>query len=104
MVKGANATSVSLCFAAIDNLVGASQTPTAVLDPTKVAGKIVVCDRGVNARVNKSLAVKEAGGIGMILVVRADRYKKIESIIERSGEKCQIIGRVVKGDRKVMYA
>ena len=43
-------------------------------------------------------------GIGMILVVRADRYKKIESIIERSGEKCQIIGRVVKGDRKVMYA
>ena len=29
-----------------------------VLDPAKVAGKIVVCDRGVNARVNKSLAVQ----------------------------------------------
>src|SRR5437762_6199281 len=43
-------------------------------------------------------------GIGMILVVRADRYKKIESIIERGGEKCYIIGRVVKGERKVMYA
>src|SRR5712671_427518 len=67
-LAGANAPSVSLCFAAIDNLVGASQTPTPVLDPAKVAGKIVVCDRGVNARVNKSLAVKEAGGIGMILV------------------------------------
>ena len=39
-----------------------------VLDPAKVAGKIVVCDRGVNARVNKSLAVQQAGGVGMILV------------------------------------
>jgi len=67
-LAGASATAVSLCFAAIDNLVGASQTPTPVLDPAKVAGKIVVCDRGVNARVNKSLAVKEAGGVGMILV------------------------------------
>jgi len=27
----------------------------------------VVCDRGVTARVNKSLAVKEAGGVGMVL-------------------------------------
>ena len=40
----------------------------AVLDPAKVAGKIVVCDRGVTARVNKSLAVQQAGGVGMILV------------------------------------
>ena len=38
-----------------------------MLDPAKVAGKIVVCQRGVTARVNKSLAVKEAGGVGMIL-------------------------------------
>ena len=38
------------------------------LDPAKVSGKIVICTRGVNARVDKSLAVKEAGGIGMILV------------------------------------
>jgi len=38
-----------------------------VLDPAIVAGKIVVCDRGVTARVNKSLAVSEAGGVGMIL-------------------------------------
>ncbi len=41
---------------------------TAVLDPAKVAGKIVVCDRGVTARVNKSLAVSQAGGVGMVLV------------------------------------
>ncbi|NUS00514.1 MAG: S8 family peptidase [Kribbellaceae bacterium] len=38
------------------------------LDPAKVTGKIVVCDRGVNARVDKSLQVKNAGGIGMILL------------------------------------
>jgi subtilisin family serine protease len=37
------------------------------LDPAKVTGKIVQCDRGVNARVEKSAAVKEAGGVGMIL-------------------------------------
>ncbi|MEU4602251.1 S8 family serine peptidase [Kribbella sp. NPDC023972] len=38
------------------------------LDPAKVTGKIVVCDRGGNARVDKSLQVKNAGGVGMILV------------------------------------
>jgi subtilisin family serine protease len=61
-LPGANATNVSLCFASVDN------AGKPVLDPAKVAGKIVVCDRGSNARVNKSLAVQEAGGIGMILV------------------------------------
>src|SRR5687768_15765281 len=40
-----------------------------VLDPAKIAGKIVVCERGgpspvaANARVDKSLAVKQGGGI-----------------------------------------
>jgi hypothetical protein len=61
-LAGADATAVALCFAAIDN------GGVAVLDPAKVAGKIVVCERGVNARVNKSLAVAQAGGVGMILV------------------------------------
>ena len=37
------------------------------LDPTKAAGKIVVCDRGVNARIDKSFEVKRAGGVGMVL-------------------------------------
>ncbi len=48
----------------------ASAPPTVAprLDPAKVAGKIVVCDRGISARINKSLAVKQAGGIGMVLV------------------------------------
>jgi subtilisin family serine protease len=38
------------------------------LDPAKVAGKIVACQRGGNGRVDKSNAVKTAGGVGMILV------------------------------------
>ncbi|HZF26230.1 MAG TPA: S8 family serine peptidase, partial [Steroidobacteraceae bacterium] len=61
-LPGANPTAVALCFAAVDN------GGVSVLDPAKVAGKIVLCDRGTNARINKSLAVKEAGGVGMVLV------------------------------------
>ncbi|HSI57615.1 MAG TPA: S8 family serine peptidase [Ideonella sp.] len=38
------------------------------LDPAKVAGKVVVCDRGTSARTDKSLAVRKAGGVGMILL------------------------------------
>lgn len=57
---GANPDSVRLCYGAADGI--------AVLDPAKVAGKIVVCDRGVTARTNKSQAVQQAGGLGMILV------------------------------------
>lgn len=37
------------------------------LDPAMVTGKIVLCDRGVIARVDKSLAVFMAGGVGSIL-------------------------------------
>ncbi len=51
---GADPTEARLCF------LGS-------LDPAKVAGKIVFCDRGVNARIDKSLEVKNGGGIGMIL-------------------------------------
>jgi subtilisin family serine protease len=61
-LPGADPTAVALCFTAGDN----GGMP--VLDPAKIAGKIVVCDRGVNARIAKSLAVRDAGGVGMILV------------------------------------
>ncbi|GAA2216626.1 hypothetical protein GCM10010429_44240 [Micromonospora olivasterospora] len=36
------------------------------LDPARVTGKIVLCKRGVNARTEKSLTVRDAGGVGMI--------------------------------------
>lgn len=35
---------------------------------SEVAGKIVVCERGVNGRLEKSIEVARAGGIGMVLV------------------------------------
>jgi subtilisin family serine protease len=59
---GASATAINLCYSTATN----GGTPA--LDPALVAGKIVVCVRGTNARVDKSLAVLEAGGVGMILV------------------------------------
>lgn len=38
------------------------------LDPAKVAGKVVVCDRGVVDRTAKSQEVLDKGGVGVILV------------------------------------
>ncbi len=61
-LPGADPTLVRLCASTADT----GGDP--VLDPAKVAGKIVLCDRGVFARVNKSLAVAEAGGVGAVLV------------------------------------
>ncbi|GLI28062.1 hypothetical protein ARHIZOSPH14_23040 [Agromyces rhizosphaerae] len=37
------------------------------LDPAGAAGKVVYCDRGAHARVDKSLEVSNAGGVGMIM-------------------------------------
>ena len=62
-LPGAVASEVALCFSA--SLVN---NGAPVLDPAKVAGRIVLCDRGTNARVDKSLAVRRAGGVGMVLV------------------------------------
>src|SRR5262249_60930224 len=42
-------------------------------------------------------------GVGMILVVPAKKYKKVETLIEKCGEKSFLIGRIVKGDRQVTY-
>ncbi len=42
------------------------------LDPAKVAGKVVLCLRGNNARINKSHNVMRAGGVGMILYNASD--------------------------------
>ena len=63
-VAGADPNLVRQCFSA-----DAAGHP--VLDPAKVTGKIVVCERGgaapANARVDKSLAVKNAGGVGVVI-------------------------------------
>uniref|UniRef100_A0A0E0K5X6 Subtilisin-like protease n=1 Tax=Oryza punctata TaxID=4537 RepID=A0A0E0K5X6_ORYPU len=47
------------------------------LDPAKVTGKIVLCERGSNARVAKGGAVKVAGGAGMILVNTAESGEEL---------------------------
>ncbi|CAA0815940.1 Subtilase family protein [Striga hermonthica] len=42
------------------------------LDAAQVKGKVVICDRGENARVEKGEVVKAAGGLGMILANTAE--------------------------------
>jgi phosphoribosylformylglycinamidine cyclo-ligase len=43
-------------------------------------------------------------GIGLIMVVPPKKFKKVQSVLDKAGEKGYTIGRVVKGDRKVTYA
>jgi len=42
-------------------------------------------------------------GLGMLLVVPSAKFKKAQTVIERSGEKAFTVGRIVKGERKVIY-
>jgi subtilisin family serine protease len=50
----------ALCFGAADSVAP-------LLDPAKVAGKIVVCDRGGNVLVNKVANARAAGAVGVII-------------------------------------
>ncbi len=43
-------------------------------------------------------------GLGMLLVVPSAKFKKTQSVLERVGEKCYTVGRIVKGERKVTYS
>ena len=43
-------------------------------------------------------------GIGMVLVVPSKKFKKVQTVLDRAGEKGFIIGRIVKGERKVQYS
>ncbi|RRT66095.1 hypothetical protein B296_00012329 [Ensete ventricosum] len=45
--------------------------------PEKVAGKIVLCDRGINSRVQKGYVVSEAGGAGMVLANSAGNGEEL---------------------------
>jgi len=47
------------------------------LDPGTVTGKIVLCLRGAIARVEKSRAVRDAGGAGMILYNASDSQSEV---------------------------
>jgi phosphoribosylformylglycinamidine cyclo-ligase len=43
-------------------------------------------------------------GIGLVLVVPHKKFKKVQTILDKVGEKAYTIGRVVKGEHKVSYA
>jgi phosphoribosylformylglycinamidine cyclo-ligase len=43
-------------------------------------------------------------GIGMLVVVPAKKFKKAQTLLERASEKFYSVGRIVKGERKVMYS
>jgi len=42
-------------------------------------------------------------GIGLIAVVPADKFNRVKNLLERASEKFHVIGKIVKGDRKVIY-
>ncbi|CAH9118561.1 unnamed protein product [Cuscuta europaea] len=56
---------------------GSKYCYSGALNTSKVTGKLVMCDRGGNARVAKGGAVKEAGGVGMILANLADSGEEL---------------------------
>ena len=43
-------------------------------------------------------------GLGMLMVVPLAKFKKAQSVLDRVGEKAYMVGRIVKGDRKVLYS
>jgi phosphoribosylformylglycinamidine cyclo-ligase len=43
-------------------------------------------------------------GLGMLLVVPHKKFAKAQTVLERAGEKVYTVGRIVKGERKVMYS
>jgi phosphoribosylformylglycinamidine cyclo-ligase len=42
-------------------------------------------------------------GLGMLVVVPSAKFKKAQNVLDKIGEKAYTVGRIVKGDRKVMY-
>lgn len=51
----------------VSNSTSGNLCMSGTLIPEQVSGKIVLCDRGLNARVQKGAVVKAAGGAGMVL-------------------------------------
>jgi len=42
-------------------------------------------------------------GLGMLLVIPTEKFKKSQTLLDRTGQKAYTVGRIVKGERKVMY-
>lgn len=70
------------------------------LDSTKVLGKILVCqyaEGSTESKLEKSVVVKEAGGVGMILIDEADKDVAIPFVIPAA-----IVGKGI-GDKILQY-
>lgn len=63
------------------------------LDGHNVAGKIVICDRGVTPRVQKGQVVKRAGGVGMILTNTATNGEELVA-------DCHLLPAVAVGEKE----
>ncbi|MGB3764801.1 MAG: S8 family serine peptidase, partial [Ornithinimicrobium sp.] len=61
--SGATETEAAQCWLDIDSTTDGDQI---AIDPAGADGNIVICDRGAVDRVDKSAAVAEAGGVGMV--------------------------------------
>ena len=59
-LAGVDPLGLSRCFGGADSVAP-------LLDPAKVNGKVLVCDRGDNVLVNKSANAKTAGAVGVII-------------------------------------
>ncbi|XP_050223081.1 subtilisin-like protease SBT1.3 [Mercurialis annua] len=63
------------------------------LNPHVVAGKIVICDRGISPRVQKGQVAKEAGAVGMILTNTAANGEELVA-------DCHLIPAVAVGEQE----
>ena len=43
-------------------------------------------------------------GVGLICVLRAEHYKRAKGVLDRMNEPHFVIGKIVKGDRRVLYS
>lgn len=68
LYSGKRTKQLPLVYAKGAGSAGAEICSAGTLSPALVKGKIVVCDRGITARVGKGEQVVKAGGAGMLLV------------------------------------
>jgi phosphoribosylformylglycinamidine cyclo-ligase len=43
-------------------------------------------------------------GLGMLVVIPSVKFKKVQNLFDRMSEKCYTVGRITKGERKVVYS
>jgi len=77
LAKDAGKDGIDPANASLNQCLGAADGVAALLDPVKVAGKILVCDRGNNNLVNKSANARTAGASGAIIANVADNANTI---------------------------